>query len=467
MSQIETPFRGEFMKSVICALVMLSSLAAYGEGEGGVGHGGGVAYVCNENGKDNAYLVDTYALTKAGAFDQLKPNSIIESNSVIEAIVLMLEITKPAKNIENPMFPGQYVSLGWMVEHTSASIDMQYSEKPLPLQPDAHIDNVPTNCRLAQLAIQDVGVNRLKLDLNIYSKLSRLDQGFFKLHEAYISMRNQAGADTTPIRAETQTVAQVIADPNFSESAVIAKLIGGPKFIPSWPTKTTWAASYVQAHCRGLKTLLPVFDVHLLAETVYGLACPFAQEKFNGEMLKVDEDSAFPTLQAIPQQLDCQIVNHGYDMLNWKPTSHFRLVRRSGNGMPYSPDLKGNAYLKPSPVQFQDSKYEIDFTDNTSLIYQTSQDLITHRHQRQRGIDEIGDLDFRLGFQSGNNKALFFINTFLPTTGLFYGDLQLSYEDEKSQADYLSRTKWTNYGISCSAPYNDVKFDKDLHTSWN
>jgi len=443
------------MKHVICALLMMGSAAAFA-GEGGVGHGGGVAYDCFENGQRKVYLADTYELTKAGAFTKFKTGASPES--VIEAAVVMLEATKPEKNIPNPMNASEFVSIGWLVKHTSASLDLQLSNDPLPLQTDAHINAAPQGCQLAQLAIQDVGLNRLKLDLKLWDELSDMDRGLFKLHEIWISIRNQPGADTTPIRAQVSQAAAVLADPNFSESAMIAKLIAGPEFIRTGLPTSTRAEKYVLAHCNGPGQLLPGFNLPTLSEAWYNLGCPTANRIYTKQLIAQDKKTALPTLTAMPKQLNCQIVSHGTDMLGWNPTAQFRLVRTAGTGMSYSPDIKGgNGYLPPSGREFEKSKYEIRLTDGTVFGDQVNEDLLTHRHERQRGIDELGDLDFRVSFTTNSNRVGFFINQYSPMTNLFYGDLTL---DDNGR-------NYTAFGIACTAPYNDAKFDKDLYGSYN
>ncbi len=161
--------------------------------------GGGVGFLCHEPGGDRVYLADTYDLVKGGA---LKNNEFLDTGIIfLAAGQRFAEAHIPDLNFKD------FLSGGWALIFRSSFLHWQ-KERHLPLLGDDHIpqDKVPHNCEKVQLAIQDLNARTVHWDDSYVSKMTRAETGFFILHETLIALRNDPGADTTPIRAEVSSV---------------------------------------------------------------------------------------------------------------------------------------------------------------------------------------------------------------------------------------------------------------------
>jgi hypothetical protein len=169
--------------------------------------GGGVGFLSHEPSGDRVYLADTYDLVKNGA---------LNNNESLNAGIIFLaagqQFTKahiPGVNFKD------FLSAGWALMSRASFMHWQ-KEGHLPLLGDDHIppSSVPANCEKVQIAIQDLKTATVHLDESYVAKMTKAETGFFMLHETLIALRNDPGADTTPIRDE---VSSVLAPQEFTK----------------------------------------------------------------------------------------------------------------------------------------------------------------------------------------------------------------------------------------------------------
>lgn len=399
---------------------------------GSVGHGGGKVFVCLEDGQEKVYLADTYQLMKSGklaGLGQAWPDSVVES------VAYLLDKTQPEKSIKHPFLPTQKVSLGWMIAHTHANLNYVYVDS-LPELDDDNIpaDQVPGNCKKTQLAIQDLDKGRVRVVFPLLNKMSMLERGFFELHETAIAMRNAPGADTTPVRKDIADTAGLMTDSSFSAHTMILKILAGPKFVHPTPDPS-WASEYVAKHCQR-KSLFEIYNGNFgPGEAFAALFCSTAESKVSEDWRRKDRETSLPTLLRPPAVLNCRIMSEARNDHHWAPTE-FQVRRTAGRG--YRNEAN-NAYT----IQFV----------NGAPIPAGSGDLITHRHKRQRGIDEIGDMKWVI---SWSPLHTLFLYKYLQRTGEFIGTVQSS--------NGSNHSPYSSYGISCHS--DKVEFGVDLINSY-
>jgi len=204
------------MKNGICLIAaltvgLITSSMAFAEGRDG---GGGVGFLCHEKGGDKVYLADTYQLVKSG---KLKGYEDVDLGIVLAAA---------AQTINEKQSNGADGSLLNATLAARNSALQWQKQSPLPLLGDDHIpaDQVPANCEKVQLVIQDVSTRVVHYDDKLVNQLTGTEIAFLNVHETLISIRNEPGADTTPIRAQ---VASVLDSTKFVD---LVKLV----ITPNW-----------------------------------------------------------------------------------------------------------------------------------------------------------------------------------------------------------------------------------------
>jgi hypothetical protein len=161
--------------------------------------GGGVGFLCHENGKDRVYLADTYELVKDG---KLKGKESLDMGIIFLAAGQRFS----EANVQDLHFK-DFLSGGWALIFRSSHLGWQVDHN-LPLLGDDHISfgEIPANCEKVQLAIQDLRTGIVSWNNDLVSKMTPAETGFFVLHETLIALRNDPGADTSPIRAAVSSV---------------------------------------------------------------------------------------------------------------------------------------------------------------------------------------------------------------------------------------------------------------------
>lgn len=204
-------------------LVTLSSLA-WGKSDGGNGTGGGVGLVCSENGVSHIYLADTY---KLGQTVQFKALQLTDEHSAFVAAGYYFNKLRSTKLFTLPeVSDSQDASLMIADYLEGRNNQLNYVNKPrLQLLNDDNLKAIPDNCSKIQLAIQHLSTGEVELNEPAVQQLSPTDQILLKLHETLISLRNESGADTSPIRAELNLIS---GNPDFS----FAELLRGLEAVP-------------------------------------------------------------------------------------------------------------------------------------------------------------------------------------------------------------------------------------------
>ncbi len=196
------------------AIVLLAVHAA-GKSEGGIGHGGGKGVICQTDGKPRVYLADTFDLVYSGELNHIKP---LDPVAIVEAAAEIIERIAAQKKWPplriDPRHPEKKVSLGWLVRVRSRLLSYVYKGKLRAIDDD-HLDlsKFPENCRTkVQLADQDFSKGEVAIDYDLVSRLTWLENGFLKLHETLLAIRNAPGVDTTAIREQVNEVARLMGD---------------------------------------------------------------------------------------------------------------------------------------------------------------------------------------------------------------------------------------------------------------
>ena len=195
------------MKKVIITCITILSLSTLAIAEG---HdtGGGDAIICTERkaGKDfkQPYFADTFALRNSAAATFLNQMS---AESGQKFLIALLEELKPEKTYPHPHLKGEKVSHAWMVNYLMRSAMYRWhiedaDEAVFELEDDNIIlEQYPENCReKKQLAIQNIDQRIIRYNHRTLYKMKSFDRLAFRYHEALIALRDQPGADTTPLR---------------------------------------------------------------------------------------------------------------------------------------------------------------------------------------------------------------------------------------------------------------------------
>jgi hypothetical protein len=181
------------MKNLLSLTLIILGLCtsmAYADGRDG---GGGVGFLCHEHERNRVYLADTYQLVKSG---------VLANFDSVELPALFLEA---AHQLSGPKADYSMADADLTVRFSKLTWQR---EEPLALLGDDHIapNQIPANCKKVQLVVQDISTGVLYYNMPLVMQLSSAEYKFLELHETLISLRNQPGADTTPIRGQVASV---------------------------------------------------------------------------------------------------------------------------------------------------------------------------------------------------------------------------------------------------------------------
>ena len=206
------------IKKVTLGLALVVSVPAFAT-DGTNSGGGGVGFYCNENGTMKAYLADTYAALKSGRLNRMKPYGAVDFDQAIEVINQRF----PQKVFQHPYVTGQKVTLGFMLAHSYNGLKRIYTENAIPATNDDHIpaSAIPANCTKIQLARQYFA-NKIVMYRNI--GLSPQENFYLDLHEAFIALRNRAGANTTEIRQQVEALTPILSNPSNFALEILSEL---------------------------------------------------------------------------------------------------------------------------------------------------------------------------------------------------------------------------------------------------
>ncbi len=179
--------RKYLLTAFICLTCIASTASAAPFRMGTKDGGGGVGYSCRENGGAQVYLADTYAMVTAGELKGLE--SLSEEQIFLAA----------ARTLKEPLVAG------WSYKFRSDNL-LYVDQGRLDLLGDDNIADsaIPTGCTKVQLAIQDLRNHVVNYDKSLVEKMSKSEQGLLRLHETFISIRNNPGEDTTAIRTAVE-----------------------------------------------------------------------------------------------------------------------------------------------------------------------------------------------------------------------------------------------------------------------
>ncbi len=203
---------------VIFGLALTATVPAFAT-DGTNSGGGGVGFYCNVNGQMKAYLADTIQAMRTGQLARMKAYGAADFDQAIEVI----NQRYPQKVFQHPYVRGQKVTLGFMLSHSNNGLKKIYTDKPIPPTNDDHIpaSAVPQNCKKIQLARQDFAT---KIVMYRSVRLSPQENFYLDLHEAFISLRNRPGINTTEIRQKVAGLSEILSNPNNFALDVLKEL---------------------------------------------------------------------------------------------------------------------------------------------------------------------------------------------------------------------------------------------------
>lgn len=391
---------------------------------GGSSDGGGKGIVCVENGRKNVYLADTFELVRKGTFAKIRP---ADPAAVLAAATELIEMIRPEKLYPHPFKKKEKVSLAWLLEFKANGLSYSYSaESTFRELNDDNINSadLPFGCKKVQLAIQNIAKGSVILNYPFTSKLSWMERGFLELHETMVALRNLPGADTTPIRREIETIAQLLSDSKFElHEKILAILNPGP--VAPGQTEWTWAQTYIYENCgsRYLPTEPQPGDDFKTA--FCRIAAKQAAEQDRENFLA----TALPTLTRFPEAINCQITYEGANHLGLPRPESFTFTRISGDGRPSSENVFEFESESSAPGQGWRTQRSWFLTDS---------------HRREAGFKKIGDMSFSATFTDAQgNLATLFIDEYHELTQLFTGSLQTK------SAGYKHHDRFTAFGVTC------------------
>ena len=411
----------------LSAVLFGSTLTAHA---GGMSDGGGKGLLCSEaEGKTRVYLADTFDLVHGSNVALIKP---IDPKAVVEAAAELIDQMLPAKSYDHPFIHGRKVTFGWMVRYKAAGLSSEYAGQLEDL-PDDHInlENYPENCRTkVQLARQDLKSGKIRVDHVKVGEMTWLERGFLDLHETLIALRNEPGADTTPIRADVNAVAELMHDRNSPFYRMILSTVAPADLPPSRP-EASWASNYINAHCYGSE--------YYESELVRAF-CKKAEADHKSEWNRADKNSALQTLVRAPRSMECKIMSAGHQSFPIEARG-FSLTRIKGDGRPKSNNIFALRMNKSLPT------------------FSSHANLITHRHDRLSGFRSVGELSFSVSFPAkAGMESQVFLRDFSPATGTFSGHLTIQPKDGKLDDGFNS------WGVVCQP--SDADFALDLEQSY-
>lgn len=196
--------------------IPIAGLAQEGVNSGG---GGGDGFKCKSNDPSaiqgyTTRLVDTYGNTE---LDKLEQNNVgqLRRDYGIRTVARYLDKVMPEKVYPHPYKSDLKISFGsLLVLHYMKLYFMTYDLSPLPDLKDDNIPfwKVPSGCKKIQLAIQDIPSGVVSQSPEVRFDLPLFDRLFLRIHEVLISIRNQPGLDTTPIRKDVERLAAMLRD---------------------------------------------------------------------------------------------------------------------------------------------------------------------------------------------------------------------------------------------------------------
>ncbi|MGK5086954.1 hypothetical protein WDW86_05305 [Bdellovibrionota bacterium FG-2] len=163
---------------------------------GGETGGGGDAFICG----DRVFLADTYKIineTERSRWQNFDPNSETMNASSVMAVALK---SMRGSNPElSKKLAAYYAEFKFVVVKELEELD------------DDGIREIPKGCEKTQLAVQDLETGVIRYREDLYQNLSTLEQGLFRLHEAFIKNKTSEelrGKDTTEVRKHVDQIAR-------------------------------------------------------------------------------------------------------------------------------------------------------------------------------------------------------------------------------------------------------------------
>ena len=188
--------------------------------------GGGVGFLCKENGVERVYLADTYhSMHKNPSLQKIE----VDEKMVFLSAARLFEQIRSEKFTEVPLVKSKALQLGWFLIYQN--VELKYQPVPhLDLLGDDNIpaSAVPKNCVKVQLAVQNLLTGIVEVNQALLAKMSAIENTFLKLHETVIALRNRPGEDTSPVR---NYIAAVLDTPDFS-FADFLKTLQNPDWLP-------------------------------------------------------------------------------------------------------------------------------------------------------------------------------------------------------------------------------------------
>lgn len=420
-------------KLIFSILMLTASTAIATGGEGG---GGGKGLVCPvAGGKTAVYLADTFDLKQSGELDKLAP---ADPAAIVASAALVVDSTFPAKVFPHPFVRGQKVTLGYMIAYRYQQLDFNYVKGSLPDFPDDHIDlsKFPAGCQKEQLAIQNIAAKVVNETMRV-EDLSWVERGFLDLHETLISLRDEPGADTTPIRKTVESIALQMGQPNSAVRAKIIALLKAP-FIQTGVITDAAAMDIIQKECGGYM-LDPKPQPNDDAKTK---RCRQASATLGAANRAYDAATSIPTMLHAPRKLTCEVNAAGQNPLKIARPRSVSMELVGGQGLP------GGNYAENTFRITVDGKS----TDSRRSWF------TTQRTSREDGFRGYGSTDLRTYFVTNEGKNI-------TLTLSRYDDLTQTLQGSISFADptVLSYPNDSWYTITCySGP---VQFGLDLVNS--
>ncbi|MGE4133079.1 MAG: hypothetical protein AB7F86_15665 [Bdellovibrionales bacterium] len=211
------------MKNRVLVLLMLWSplLTFHAEAKiGGHGGSGGDGYLCKKDANDLEYppyhlrLIDTYGDTTLDAIVQNNVGQLMNPFGM-RTIARFLNRKMPHAVYPHPFKDNVKIPFGTMILLRHLQIYFYHWDLDENL-PDISDDGirwwqVPRGCKKVQLAIQDLKTSTVRMSFYTQN-LPVIDDLFLRLHETLISIRNQPGLNTTPVRRDVERLALIVRD---------------------------------------------------------------------------------------------------------------------------------------------------------------------------------------------------------------------------------------------------------------
>lgn len=165
------------MKKILLLLACIS-LTELAHARTGIDGGGAMAVVCNGAEGESVQLLDLY---EAKALPGIR---VFQATGDLLEDYLRLTNNSLRLQGANWTFPTEEADK--KLTHMLSLIDWHDDATPLPFLGDQGKSvDLPANCKLQQLAIFFDSTNRMKVDRELWSKLSSLDQAALLKHESY------------------------------------------------------------------------------------------------------------------------------------------------------------------------------------------------------------------------------------------------------------------------------------------